>query len=78
MRDKPEWMRRDSVRTSVSKALEAFDSEHNVTSFCGKVRRIGDYYVTPVIQIPNVTFVQFPPLPPSLLIRASKEVDIAA
>ncbi|CAI0941653.1 hypothetical protein [Serratia fonticola] len=62
MRDKPEWMRRDSVRTSVSKALEAFDTEHNVTSFCGAVRRIDDYYVTPVIQIPNDTFVQFPPL----------------
>ncbi|WP_145595102.1 hypothetical protein [Yersinia aleksiciae] len=68
MRDKPEWMRRDSVRTSVSKALETFDTEHNVTSFCGEVRRIDDYYVTPVIQIPNVTFVQFPPLP-------SKPVD---
>ncbi len=63
MRDKPEWMRRDSVRTSVSKALEAFDAEHNVTSFCGEVRRIDDYYVTPIIQIPNSTFVQFPPLP---------------
>ncbi|CAD0358760.1 hypothetical protein CFBP498_42910 [Xanthomonas hortorum pv. vitians] len=62
MRDKPEWMRRDSVRTSVSKALEAFDAEHNVTSFCGEVRRIDDYYVTPVIQIPNATFVQFPSL----------------
>lgn len=62
MRDKPEWMRRDSVRTSVSKALEAFDTENNVTSFCGAVRRIDDYYVTPVIQIPNDTFVQFPPL----------------
>ncbi|WP_186130504.1 hypothetical protein [Burkholderia gladioli] len=62
MRDKPEWMRRDSVRTSVSKALEAFDAKHNVTSFCGEVRRIDDYYVTPVIQIPNATFVQFPPL----------------
>ncbi|WP_047128796.1 hypothetical protein [Xanthomonas arboricola] len=62
MRDKPEWMRRDSVRTSVSKALEAFDIEHNVTSFCGEVRRIDDYYVTSVIQIPNATFVQFPPL----------------
>lgn len=68
MRDKPEWMRRDSVRTSVSKALEFFDSEHNVTSFCGGVRQIGDYYVTPVIQIPNDTFVQFTPLP-------SKPVD---
>ncbi|MBA5235470.1 DNA integrity scanning protein DisA nucleotide-binding domain protein [Pectobacterium aroidearum] len=62
MRDKPEWIRRDSVRTSVSKALEAFDTEHNVTSFCGEVRRVDDYYVTPVIQIPNITFVQFPPL----------------
>ncbi|MGX9934804.1 hypothetical protein ACVFVO_05425 [Advenella kashmirensis] len=62
MRDKPEWMRRDSVRISVSKALEAFDPEHCVTSFCGEVRRIDDYYVTPVIQIPNATFEQFPPL----------------
>ena len=63
MRDKPEWMRRDSVRTSVSKALEAFDTKHNVTSFCGESRRIDDYYVVPVIQIPNDTFEQFPPLP---------------
>ncbi|HEJ7834978.1 hypothetical protein QZP90_17115 [Serratia marcescens] len=63
MRDKPEWMRRDSVRTSVSKALEAFDTKHNVTSFCGESRRIDDYYVIPVIQIPNDTFEQFPPLP---------------
>lgn len=64
MRDKPEWMRRDSVRTSVKQALKVFDAEHDVASFCGEVRRIDDYYVTPVIQIPNATFVQFPPLPP--------------
>lgn len=64
MRDKPEWMRRDSVRTSVAMALETFDIAHNVTSFCGEVRRIGDYYVTPVVQIPNATFVQFPALSP--------------
>lgn len=62
MRDKPEWMRRDSVRTSVSKALTTFDGAQDVTSFCGEVRRIGDYYVTPIVQIPNTTFVQFPPL----------------
>lgn len=67
MRDKPEWMRRDSVRTTVSKALETFDTEHDVTSFCGEVRRIDEYYVTPVIQIPNTTFKQFPPLPPKSL-----------
>ncbi|MCS6121093.1 hypothetical protein G3444_19635 [Shewanella baltica] len=64
MQDKPEWMRRSSVQTSISKALEAFDTKNNVTSFCGEARRINDYYVTPVIQIPNSTFVQFPPLPP--------------
>lgn len=62
MRDKPEWMRRDSVRTSVGKALKAFDVENDATSFCGETRRIGDYYVTPVVQIPNATFLQFPPL----------------
>lgn len=63
MRDKPEWMRQGSVRQSVSSALKAFDTKNNVTSFCGDVRLVGDYYVTPVIQIPNSTFVKFPPLP---------------
>ncbi|BAK76728.1 hypothetical protein NH8B_1913 [Pseudogulbenkiania sp. NH8B] len=63
MRDKPEWMRRDSVRTSVGKSLKAFDAAHDVTSFYGEVRRIGDYYVTPIVQIPNATLLQFPPLP---------------
>ncbi|WP_147289963.1 hypothetical protein [Crenobacter cavernae] len=64
MRDKPEWMRRDSVRTSVAKTFESYDKNHGVTSFCGEPRYIEDYYVTPVVQIPNATFVQFPPLPP--------------
>ncbi len=63
MRDKPEWMRRDSVRTSVRNALKVFDTEHDVTSLCGEVRRIDEYYVTTVVQIPNSTFSQFPPLP---------------
>jgi len=63
MRDKPEWMRRDSVRKSVSKALKVFDTRHDVTSFCGEVRRVDEFYVTTVVQIPNTTFAQFPPLP---------------
>lgn len=63
MRDKPELLRRDSVRTAVAKVMESFDAAHNVKSFCGEVRCIGEYYVTPVIQIPNATFVQFPALP---------------
>ncbi|OMU05137.1 hypothetical protein AQ768_02705 [Burkholderia pseudomallei] len=67
MRDKPEWMRRDSVRTSVRKALKVFDTAHDVTSFCGGVRRVDEYYVTSVVQIPNTTFAQFPPLPDRLV-----------
>lgn len=62
MRDKPEWMRQDSVRTSVEQALKGFDEEHDVTSFCGAARRIDDHYVTPIIQIPNSLFLQYPPL----------------
>jgi hypothetical protein len=63
MRDKPEWIRRDSVRQAVAEALNSYDIENGVTTFCGEVRCIDDYYVTPVIQIPNSTFKQFPPLP---------------
>ncbi|WP_045419502.1 hypothetical protein [Vibrio jasicida] len=63
MRDKPEWIRRDSVRKAVEKSLKAYDSQNDVASFCGEVRRLNGYYVTPIIQIPNTTFQKFPPLP---------------
>lgn len=63
MRDKPEWIRRDSVRTSVANAIKVFDADHDVISLCGEARRIGDYYVTPIVQIPNTTFAQCPALP---------------
>ncbi|HEB6949020.1 TPA: hypothetical protein R0445_003598 [Salmonella enterica subsp. enterica serovar Hvittingfoss] len=63
MRDKPEWMRRSSVTKAVSQAIKSFDEINNVTSFCGNARRLGDYYITPVIQIPNSIFLEFPPLP---------------
>ena len=62
MRDKPENIRRDSARTAVRDALRRFDTENEVKSFCGSARPLGDYYVVPVIQIPEVTFRQFPPL----------------
>jgi len=63
MNDKPEWIRRDSVRLAVGDALKPYDELNEVSSFCGEPRRIGDYYVTPVIQIPTSTFSHFPPLP---------------
>lgn len=73
MRDKPEWMRQDSVRTSVEQALKKFDEEYHVTSFCGAARRIDDHYVTPVIQIPNSLFLQYPPLDHKPLKKGNNE-----
>lgn len=60
--DKPEVMRRDSVSTVVCRALAAFDMTNQVKSFCGQAYLVDDYYVTPVIQLPESLFQQFPPL----------------
>lgn len=63
MQEKPEWARRDSVQTCVRQSLKVYDESNDTTSFCGQPRLIDDYYVTPVIQLPNKIFRQFPPLP---------------
>ncbi len=62
MRDKPENIRRDSVTTAVHDALKPYDVKNGVQSFCGSARPVGDYYVVPVIQVPESIFSQFPPL----------------
>ena len=62
MREKPEWMRRDSVSKSVARALEGFDADNALISFCGKAHLIDDYYVTPVVQVPKSLLRVFPPL----------------
>lgn len=62
MQEKPEMIRRDSVSTAVSRALEGFDSENGLISFCGNAHLVDDYYVTPVIQVPEKIFQVFPPL----------------
>lgn len=62
MRDKPEVIRRDSVTTAVRESLTDFDAENNVRSFCRGAYLVDDYYVVPVIQIPESVFQQFPPL----------------
>jgi hypothetical protein len=61
-REKPEAIRRDSVRKAVCTCLEPFDSENYVKSFCGLAVRIDDYYVVPVIQAPAEVFEHFPPI----------------
>ena len=62
MRDKPENIRRDSVRRAIYKTLETYDTAHQVRSFVGSPAPVGDYYVAPVLQLPNKLFERFRPL----------------
>ena len=62
MRDKPENIRRDSVRKAVQKALKPYDSCHSVRSFAERAAPVGDYYVVPVLQLPTELFDRFRPL----------------
>lgn len=61
-RDKPKWMRQDSTRSAVEDALKGYDEANGVISFCGEAQCLGEYYITPVIQIPESTFIKFPAL----------------
>ena len=62
MRDKPEGIRRDSVRSAVQKMLERYDTANAVRSFAGPPAPVGDYYVVPVLQLPEKLFQRFLPL----------------
>lgn len=62
MRDKPENIRRDSVRRAVQKALDGYDLGHDVRSFAGVSARVDDYYVVPVLQLPTEMFQRYRPL----------------
>ena len=63
MRDKPENIRRDSVRRAVQKALAEYDSSHGVQSFAGTPAPVDDFHVVPVLQVPTSVFERFRPLP---------------
>ena len=56
MRDKPEKIRQDSVTRAVRQALSPYDIEHSVRSFCGIAYLVGNYYVVPIIQVPESIF----------------------
>lgn len=60
--EKPELIRRDSARMAVQASLRQYDEDNEVRSFAGASVPVGDYYVVPVVQIPNVVFERFPPL----------------
>ncbi len=62
MKDKPERIRRDSVRKAVEAALVPYDEEQHVRSFAGPPAPVDGYYVAPVLQIPTALFQRFRPL----------------
>ena len=62
MQDKPENIRRDSVCIAIQKALSVYDEDHDVRSFVSESAPVGDYYIVPVLQIPNELFKRFRPL----------------
>lgn len=61
-RDKPDVMRRDSVRTAVLNALDEFDRASGMMSFYGTPHRVDDFHVVPIIQVPSSLFQKYPPL----------------
>jgi hypothetical protein len=85
MRDKPDNIRRDSVRKAVQKALAPFDQEYKVRSFAGVPAPVDGYYVVPILQLPVSLFERYRPLrepvtdgrftgPPSFIHAAIGEV----
>jgi hypothetical protein len=85
MRDKPENIRRDSVRKAVLAALHPYDEKERVRSLAGSPARVNGYYVVAVLQLPDAIFERFRPLRepvtdgyftgvPSLIHAAAKRV----
>lgn len=62
MREKPENIRRDSVRKGVQSALAPYDEMHGVRSFAGAPAPLDGYYVVPVIQVSMALFERYRPL----------------
>ena len=60
MRDKPENIRRKSVRQAVDEALTKYGSGYGAASFCGVAVRVGDYYVVPAFLISQESLSNLP------------------
>jgi hypothetical protein len=61
-REKPDNIRRDSVRKAVQDALRPYDAKAGVSSFAGTPDPVAGYDVVPVLQIPNAVIARCRPL----------------
>lgn len=78
MRDKPENIRRQSVRQAVEEALESYNKDHGTVSFCGMPMRVSGYHVVPALLIPLDSFLSIPHLPTPIVVdRWTSRTSIA-
>ncbi|WP_437761862.1 diadenylate cyclase [Sorangium sp. So ce764] len=63
MRDKPENIRKKSVRDAVREVTDAYDAQHGTESFCGWPAKVNGYHVVPVLQFDKADLAKHPRLP---------------
>lgn len=63
MRDKPENIRRDCIGEEIRRALDAADAGLGLRTFCSAAYPVDGHYVVCALQLPEVLFEQFPPIP---------------
>jgi hypothetical protein len=62
MLDKPENIRRKSVREAIEEVLSRIDSDRGTRSFCGLPVRLGNFHVAPIFQVAQLDLDTFPRL----------------
>lgn len=62
MRDKPENIRKKSVREAVQEVTSAYDSQHGTVTFCGWPTRVEGYHVVPALQFNKAELLEYPQL----------------
>jgi hypothetical protein len=62
MLDKPENIRRKSVREAIEEVLSRIDSDRGTRSFCGVPVRLGNFHVAPILQVAQLDIDTFPRL----------------
>ena len=67
MRDKPENIRRKSIRQAVEEALGKYDFGESTITFCGTAVAVDNYYVVPILLVSEAALNRLPRLPKPIL-----------
>jgi hypothetical protein len=63
MRDKPENIRKASVREAIQEVTSAYDLEHGTSTICGQPALVEGYHVVPILQFNKSQLLAYPYLP---------------